>query len=54
VREEDFDLTCAVNLKGTFFTSQAVGRTMIARGYWRIVNVSSQAALVALPGEAIY
>jgi NAD(P)-dependent dehydrogenase (short-subunit alcohol dehydrogenase family) len=54
VREEDFDLTCAVNLKGTFFTSQAVGRTMIARGYGRIVNVSSQAALVALPGEAIY
>jgi NAD(P)-dependent dehydrogenase (short-subunit alcohol dehydrogenase family) len=54
VREEDFDLTCAVNLKGTFFTSQAVGRTMIARGYGRIVNVSSQAALVALPVEAIY
>src|SRR5437763_1603747 len=24
VTEEDFDLTCAVNLKGTFFVSQAV------------------------------
>jgi len=54
VREEDFDLTCAVNLKGTFFTSQAVGRAMIAQGYGRIVNLSSQAAMVALPGEAVY
>ena len=54
VREQDFDLTCAVNLKGTFFTSQAVGRAMIAQGYGRIVNLSSQAAMVALPGEAVY
>ena len=30
VREEDFDLTLAVNLKGTFFASQAAGRVMIA------------------------
>ncbi len=52
--EADFDLTCAVNLKGTFFVSQAVGRAMIARGSGRIVNLSSQAALVALPGEAVY
>src|SRR5579864_5390614 len=29
VREEDFDLTLAVNLKGTFFASQAAGRVMI-------------------------
>lgn len=29
VKEEDFDLTLAVNLKGTFFVSQAVGRLMI-------------------------
>ena len=52
--EADFDLTCAVNLKGTFFVSQAVGRAMIARGSGRIVNLSSQAGLVALPGEAVY
>jgi NAD(P)-dependent dehydrogenase (short-subunit alcohol dehydrogenase family) len=54
VREEDFDLTCTVNLKGTFFASQAVGRTMIAQGYGRIVSLSSQAAFVALPGESVY
>ena len=27
VNERDYDETCAVNLKGTFFVSQAVGRT---------------------------
>ena len=54
VTEADFDLTCAVNLKGTFFVSQAVGRQMIAQGSGRIVNLSSQAGFVALPGESIY
>jgi NAD(P)-dependent dehydrogenase (short-subunit alcohol dehydrogenase family) len=54
VREEDFDLTVAVNLKGTFFASQAVGRVMIRQGYGRIINLSSQAGLVALPGESVY
>ncbi|HZS87632.1 MAG TPA: glucose 1-dehydrogenase [Chloroflexota bacterium] len=54
VREEDFDLTVAVNLKGTFFTSQAVGRVMIGQNYGRIVNLGSQAGFVALPGESVY
>jgi NAD(P)-dependent dehydrogenase (short-subunit alcohol dehydrogenase family) len=54
VREEDFDLTVAANLKGTFFTSQAAGRVMIRQRYGRIINMSSQAAFVALPTEAIY
>lgn len=54
VREEDFDLTVAVNLKGTFFASQAAGRVMIRQNYGRIVNIGSQAGVVALPGESIY
>lgn len=54
VREEDFDLTMAVNLKGTFFVSQAAGRVMIKQNYGRIINLSSQAGLVALPTESIY
>jgi len=54
VTETDFDLTCAVNLKGTFFVSQAVGREMIRQGGGRIVNLSSQAGFVALPGESVY
>src|SRR5581483_11831319 len=54
VREEDFDATLAVNLSGTFFTSQAAGRVMIRQGHGRIINMSSQAGFVALPTESIY
>lgn len=54
VNEADFDLTIDVNLKGTFFASQAAGRVMIRQGAGRIVNLSSQAGFAALPGEAIY
>jgi NAD(P)-dependent dehydrogenase (short-subunit alcohol dehydrogenase family) len=55
VTEADFDVTVAVNLKGTFFASQAAGRHMIEQGAGgRIVNLGSQAGAVALPGEAIY
>jgi NAD(P)-dependent dehydrogenase (short-subunit alcohol dehydrogenase family) len=54
VTETDFDFTCAVNMKGTFFVSQAVGRVMIRQGGGRIINLSSQAGFVALPGESVY
>jgi NAD(P)-dependent dehydrogenase (short-subunit alcohol dehydrogenase family) len=54
VNEEDFDLTLAVNLKGTFFVSQAAGRVMIEQRYGRIINLGSQAGMVALPTESIY
>ena len=51
---EDFDRTLDVNLRGTFFACRAAFAPMRERGFGRIVNVSSQAALVALPGEAAY
>jgi NAD(P)-dependent dehydrogenase (short-subunit alcohol dehydrogenase family) len=54
VLEEDFDRTLSVNLKGTFFASQAAARVMIRQGYGRIVNIGSQAGAVALPGESVY
>ncbi len=54
VSESDFDLTLAVNLKGTFFASQAAGRVMIRQKYGRIINMGSQAGFVALPTEAVY
>jgi NAD(P)-dependent dehydrogenase (short-subunit alcohol dehydrogenase family) len=50
----DFETTIDVNLKGTFFACQAAFAPMRERGFGRIVNLSSQAALVALPGEAVY
>jgi len=54
VLENDFDATLAVNLKGTFFTSQAAGRVMIRQKRGRIINMSSQAGFAALPGESVY
>src|SRR5499425_398195 len=54
VREEDFDLTLRVNLKGTFFASQTAGRLMIRQKRGCIVNMSSQAGFVALPTESVY
>lgn len=54
VTEKDFDATLAVNLKGTFFTSQEVAKRMFEHGFGRIVNVSSQAGIVALPTESVY
>ncbi len=52
--ETDFDQTLAVNLKGTFFTSQAVGRHMMAQQFGRIINLSSQAGFIALREESVY
>jgi NAD(P)-dependent dehydrogenase (short-subunit alcohol dehydrogenase family) len=49
-----FQRTIDVNLRGTFFACQAAFTPMREQGFGRIVNVSSQAGLVALPGEAAY
>ena len=54
VREEDFDLTLAINLKGTFFAAQAAARVMIRQKAGCIINLSSQAGFAALPGESVY
>jgi NAD(P)-dependent dehydrogenase (short-subunit alcohol dehydrogenase family) len=54
VHEDDYDLTFGVNVKGTFFASQAAARVMIHQGHGRIVNLSSQAGFVALPSESVY
>jgi NAD(P)-dependent dehydrogenase (short-subunit alcohol dehydrogenase family) len=54
VTEADWDELMAVNLRGLFFCCQAAGRHMLARGYGRIVNVSSQAGLVGIRDHAVY
>ena len=54
VTEKDFDDTIAVNLKGTFFVSQAVGRIMIRQKSGKIINMSSQAGFIALSTESVY
>jgi 2-deoxy-D-gluconate 3-dehydrogenase len=52
VSEADFDAVWSLNTKSTFFLSQHAARQMSAGG--SIVNIASQAGLIALPGEASY
>lgn len=54
VKESEFDYILSVNLKGTFFVSQEVGRIMIKQKEGWIVNLSSQAGFIALPTESVY
>ena len=44
VTETDFDRIVGINLKGTFFVSQAVSPAMVRQGSGRIVNISSVGA----------
>jgi 2-deoxy-D-gluconate 3-dehydrogenase len=54
VSEEHFDAVWALTTKSTFFVSQHVAKHMRTAGGGSIVNVASQAGLVALPGESAY
>lgn len=54
VTEGDWDELMEVNLKGAFFCAQAAARGMVARGYGRIVNMSSQASVVGIVDHAVY
>ncbi len=42
------------NLRGTFFVAQAVARTMIPRGYGRIINIGSVTSVFGYGGMAPY
>jgi len=52
--EADWDATMAVNLKGPFLMAQAVGRVMISRRRGSIVNIASQAAIIAIDKHVAY
>jgi glycerol dehydrogenase len=51
---EDWDLTINVNLRAPFLMSRAVGKIMIAQRSGKIINLASQAALVALDQHLAY
>jgi NAD(P)-dependent dehydrogenase (short-subunit alcohol dehydrogenase family) len=46
--------TINVNLSGTFFMSQAIGKFMLSEGSGKIVNMASQAASIALDEHVAY
>lgn len=52
--EAQWDATLAINLKAPFFLAQALGQVMIAQGKGRIVNLASQASVIALERHAAY
>ncbi len=52
--EEAWDLVIDTNLKGYFLVSQAVVPQMLARGYGKIINMSSILGTVALPNQLAY
>ena len=54
VTEEDWDRVMDINLKGLFFTTQAVGKEMIARGSGKIINIASQMGVVGYWKRAAY
>ena len=55
ITEEDWDWVMSVDLKGTFFVSQAAARVMVEQGkQGAIVNVSSVMAQLALANQIPY
>jgi len=54
VTEDDWDKVLDLNLKSAFFMSQAVARRMIPHGRGKIVNMSSQLAVVGYYDRAAY
>jgi 3-oxoacyl-[acyl-carrier protein] reductase len=52
--EESFDELLGTNLKGPYFLTQAIARTMLARGSGRIVFISSISAFTASVNRGDY
>ncbi|MFM1921378.1 MAG: hypothetical protein RLZZ303_3012 [Candidatus Hydrogenedentota bacterium] len=51
---DDWNLVLDTNLRGTFFVAQAVARTMIPRGYGRIINIGSVTSVFGYAGLGPY
>ena len=49
-----WEMTIKVNLSGTFYMSQAVGKVMLGAGGGKIINLASQAGSVALDQHVAY
>jgi NAD(P)-dependent dehydrogenase (short-subunit alcohol dehydrogenase family) len=52
--EQDWDKAFAINLKGVFLCSQAVGKEMIKQRAGKIINIASIYGLFGVPERAAY
>jgi NAD(P)-dependent dehydrogenase (short-subunit alcohol dehydrogenase family) len=52
--EKDWDKQLAINLKAPFLMSQLVGRQMIKQKKGKIINIASQAGIIALDQHIAY
>ena len=50
----DFDATLATNLRAPFILAREAGRGMLERGWGRIINIASQAAVIAIEDHVAY
>jgi NAD(P)-dependent dehydrogenase (short-subunit alcohol dehydrogenase family) len=51
---EDWDRMMAVNLRAPFLTARTLAPAMIAQGWGKIINISSQTGVIALDDHAAY
>lgn len=54
LKEEDWDLVLAVNLKGAYNCIKAASKPMIKQRSGRIINISSVVGVMGNPGQANY
>jgi 2-deoxy-D-gluconate 3-dehydrogenase len=54
VREADWDKVLDIDLKGTFFCAQAIGRHMVEQRYGRVINITSQMGMVGYFNRSAY
>lgn len=54
ITEEYWNNMMSLNMRGLFFCCRAAGKIMLDQGRGRIINMSSQAAVVGIPEEAVY
>ena len=54
IKEKDWDAILDVNLKGTFFCCQIVGKQMIEQNKGKIINIASVSSIRGLPTRSVY
>jgi len=52
--EDAYDRILALNLKGTYFMSQAIGKKMLDQGKGSIINIASIGGFIAYPHSSAY